>query len=129
MTVRPMRATLLLLALALPAACAGSYQPIVDQSSIADPARYQQDLAECRSYAEQVSPGRSTAAGAGAGALLGGAIGAVTGAFTGDFGTGAGIGASTGAIAGGASGAGHGAARQRDVIDQCLRYRGYAVLG
>src|SRR5690606_39285529 len=47
-------AVLVVVALAL-AACARSYEPIVDMKGV-DQARYQQDLAECRAYAEQVSP-------------------------------------------------------------------------
>ena len=52
-TLRPvLAASIAVLALA---ACAQSYEPIVDMKGV-DQARYQQDLAECRTYAEKVSP-------------------------------------------------------------------------
>ncbi|HNB26061.1 MAG TPA: glycine zipper family protein, partial [Alphaproteobacteria bacterium] len=45
------------------AGCAQSYQPVVDTRGH-DTARYQQDLYECRQYAEQVSPAGNAAAAA-----------------------------------------------------------------
>ena len=116
-----------LLAAALLAGCAQSYQPIVDMNGV-DPARYQQDLAECRHYAEEVSPAGEAVAGGAVGAVLGSALGAVAGAFGGDAGSGAALGAGLGGVSGGASGGLGGAAGQRQVIDNCLAHRGYAVL-
>ncbi|HZS82367.1 MAG TPA: hypothetical protein VFA50_05825 [Stellaceae bacterium] len=107
--------------------CAQSYQPIVDMKGV-DPAQYQQDLAECRQYAEEVSPAGEAAASGAGGALLGGALGAIAGAFGGGAGSGAAVGASIGAAGGSASGGLHGAAAQKQVIANCLRHRGYAVL-
>src|SRR5579864_8891414 len=104
--------------------CAQSYQPIVDMKGV-DPAQYQQDLAECRGYAEQVSPGQQAATSGVAGALLGGALGAIAGAFGGSAGSGAALGASIGGVGGAASGGGGGAEEQKRVIDDCLRHRGY----
>jgi len=109
-------------------ACAGSYEPIVDMKGV-DPARYRSDLAECRAYADEVGTGGETARSGFGGALLGSALGAIAGAFGGSAGSGAALGAGIGGVSGTASGAGHGVQRKEQVIDNCLRYRGYAVLG
>ena len=109
------------------AACAQSYQPIIDTKGL-DQAKYQQDLSECRAYAEQVSPASQATIGAAIGAALGAALGAIAGAFTGDAGTGAALGASVGGVGGGASGAGEGVSDQKQIVNNCLRNRGYAVL-
>ncbi|HEX7007511.1 MAG TPA: glycine zipper family protein [Alphaproteobacteria bacterium] len=113
-------------ALAL-AACARSYEPIVDMKGV-DQARYQQDLAECRAYAEQVSPAGEAAAGGLLGAGVGAALGAIVGAFGGGAGSGAALGAGVGGVGGAASGGLRGASGQKQVIKNCLSRRGYAVL-
>jgi len=111
------------------AACAQSYQPIVDMGGV-DQARYQRDLAACRQYAEQVNPAGEVIAGAVLGAALGAALGAVTGSF--DSGIGSGASAAAGAAYGGtlgvAGGAANGVGGQIEVIRNCLRGRGYNVL-
>jgi hypothetical protein len=111
------------------AGCAQTYQPIVDTRG-QDSARYQQDLYECRQYAEQVSPAGQAAVGGVGGAAAGAALGAITGALVG--GVSAGEGAAVGAATGGAVGVGTGAYKgvneQQQVIDNCLRGRGYSVL-
>jgi hypothetical protein len=109
------------------AGCAGSYEPIIDAKGINE-AQYQQDLSECRAYADQVSPGKEAAVSGATGAILGSALGAIAGAFGGSAGTGAAIGASIGGASGAAGGAGGGAEAQQQVIANCLRHRGYAVL-
>ncbi len=113
----------------LVAACAQTYQPIVDTKGV-DNAKYQQDLAECRAYAEQVNPVGEAVAGALLGAALGAALGAVTGSFDPGFsaGGGAAAGAAIGGTAGTAAGAAGGVEGQIAVIDNCLRGRGYTVL-
>jgi len=91
--------SILLVALAL-AGCAGRNAggPIVDMKGV-DPAQYRIDRMECQDYAEQVAVGGRAAGGAAAGAVVGGARG------TGD------------------------AVRERQqVVRNCLRNRGYAVL-
>jgi outer membrane lipoprotein SlyB len=119
----------LAVALATLAGCAQTYQPVVDTKGH-DSARYQQDLFECRQYAEQVSPAGQAAVGGLGGAAGGAALGAITGALVG--GVSAGEGAALGAATGGAVGVGAGAYRgideQQRVIDNCLRGRGYNVL-
>jgi len=109
------------------AGCAQSYQPVVDTKGV-DSARYQQDLYECRQYAEQTSPAGDAAVGAVAGAAGGAALGAIVGAFTGSAGTGAAIGAATGGTVGVAGGATKGINDQQTIINNCLRGRGYSVL-
>jgi len=119
----------LALATATLAGCAQTYQPVVDTKGH-DSARYQQDLYECRQYAEQVSPAGQAAVGGLGGAAAGAALGAITGALVG--GVSAGQGAAFGAATGGAVGVGTGAYKgvneQQQVIDNCLRGRGYNVL-
>src|SRR5882757_9959584 len=102
-----MRKLVVLMSLMAIAGCAGSYEPIVDTKGV-DEARYQQDLLECRDYAEQVSVGGEAAKGVGIGAVLGGALGAIAGAFGGGAGRGAALGAGIGGVAGGARGTAEG---------------------
>jgi hypothetical protein len=101
---------------------------MIDARTVDDPGRYQADLAECRAYAEQVSPVEEAAGSAVVGAALGAALGAITGAFTGSAGTGAALGGALGGTTGAAGGAFSGAEGQRDVIRNCLSGRGYSVL-
>jgi hypothetical protein len=109
------------------AACAQSYQPVIDPKGV-DYGKYQQDLAECRQLAEQVNPYERGAIGTLLGAAGGAALGAVTGAAVGSPGTGAAIGAGAGGLTGAAVGGGTGVEQQKKIIDNCLRNRGYAVL-
>ncbi len=111
------------------AACAQTHQPIVDLGG-RDTARYQQDLFECRQYAEQVSPVGDAAVGAVGGAAAGAALGATTGLVLGGVGTGeaALFGAAAGGLLGLGGGALHGAAEQQTIIDNCLQGRGYRIL-
>lgn len=109
------------------AACAQTYQPVVDTKNV-DNAKYQQDLAECRRYAEQVNPYERGAMGTLLGAAGGAALGAVTGAVVGSPGTGAAIGAGAGGLTGAAIGGATGVEQQKQIIDNCLKNRGYAVL-
>ena len=103
------------------AGCAG-YRPVVDLKGV-DQSRYEADLAECQQYARQRDPAAQAAAGAVAGALLGVLLGAAAGSR---FDRGAM--ARVGAVSGAAGGASHGAESQIDIVRNCLRGRGYAVL-
>jgi len=107
--------------------CASSYQPVVDLKGV-DSNRYQQDLAECRKYAEKVDVAEDAATDTLIGAGVGAALGAAVGAIAGDPGTGAAIGATAGGIGGGAGGVGSSAQRQKSIINNCLSGRGYRVL-
>ncbi len=109
------------------AGCAQSYQPVVDTKGV-DNAKYQQDLLECRQYAEQVSPAGEAATTGVLGAAGGAALGAIVGAFSGSAGTGAAIGAATGGAVGAGAGGVSGISEQKRIINNCLRGRGYNVL-
>ena len=97
--------------LALLAACTTTDEIIIDKQGV-DMSRYNQDLADCRSYATEVQTGKKVAKG--------GLIGAVTGN--------AGQAAGVGAIGGGAKGASQGEQDEVQVVKRCLRGRGYKVL-
>lgn len=101
--------------------CAGR-GVIVDTKGI-DNAAYQQDLAECEAYAQQVQTGKKAAGGALGGAALGGLLGAIFGNSKT-----AAKGAGAGAVVGGAKGAAGGAQEKQQVVKSCLSQRGYKVL-
>lgn len=106
-------------AFCLVAGCAS--KPIVDRKGV-DPVAYQRDLTECERYAQQVSVGQKAGTGAAAGAAVGAAIGAILG------GVGTGEGAGVGAVQGATTGTVRGVRERRQVVRNCLRNRGYAVL-
>jgi outer membrane lipoprotein SlyB len=117
-----MKRLLLPLVLVLPIACTSTDEIIIDKKGV-DMARYEQDLAECRSYATGVKTGEKGARGAASGAVVGGAIGAIT-----DGGEGAAKGAGVGAVTGGARGLSQGEQTEVRVVKRCLAGRGYRVL-
>ncbi len=96
--------------------------PIIDTRGV-DMRKYNQDLADCEAYAEQVMVARKAAGGAVAGAVVGAAIGAAVG--NSDT---AQAGAGVGAISGASKGTARGLSEQQRVVRNCLRNRGYAVL-
>ncbi|OGT72939.1 MAG: hypothetical protein A3H44_01810 [Gammaproteobacteria bacterium RIFCSPLOWO2_02_FULL_57_10] len=118
-----MKALFIVIPLIVLTACAGAQRrPIVDMQGV-NVAQYNQDLAECQSYAEQVEAGRQVAGGAVAGAVVGAAIGAVVGnSDTAQRAAGA------GAVGGGARGAAGAMQERNQVLSNCLRGRGYRVL-
>ncbi|MEO1190215.1 MAG: hypothetical protein AAFY02_00530 [Pseudomonadota bacterium] len=114
------------------AACASSYEPVVDfRASTASAEAYDQNLRECRALAEQGgSPAEDAAVAGVGGAALGAALGAISGAILGGgAGTGAAAGAAIGGTAGAAGGAVSGVSDQKSIIRNCLSGRGYAVVG
>lgn len=117
------RSTFVITALLL-AGCANTgakYRPIIDSKNV-DLNRYEADLSECQSYAEQKGGAAEKAAiGAGAGAVLGGVLAAVG---NGDKGSASRVGGVMGAV----SGATSGEQSQRSIIKRCLIGRGYKVL-
>jgi outer membrane lipoprotein SlyB len=115
-------------AVLLVAACASTYQPVVDMKGV-DYYGYQRDLSECRGYAEQVNPIEDAGVGTLLGAAGGAALGAATGAALGSPASGAALGAAAGGIGGGSYGGITGADRQKTIINNCLKERGYKVLG
>jgi outer membrane lipoprotein SlyB len=105
--------------LALTTACTSTDEIIIDKQGV-DMSRYNQDLAECRSYGTEVQTEKKAVKGAASGAVVGGLIGAITG----DAGKAAGV----GAVGGGAKGASQGEQEEVQVVKRCLRGRGYKVL-
>ena len=103
-------------ALTLCTACAHR-QPIIDTKGV-NMAQYQQDLYECEGYAEQVRVGQRAAGGAVAGAV---------GAAVSDSDA-AKRAAGAGAVVGTTKGTGRAVREQQQVVRNCLRNRGYAVL-
>lgn len=105
-------------------ALAQTYQPYQQVSG-----NYNQDLAECQSYANQVSPAQDAAVGALGGAATGAALGAISGALFKGFsaGEGAAVGAAAGGVLGLAGGAYTGTQNQKQVLNNCMRGRGYST--
>jgi outer membrane lipoprotein SlyB len=113
--------TVLSAGIILLAGCSANSQPIIDTKGV-NMTVYEEDLAECKTYSEQVNVGEGMGKSAGVGAATGGAVGAI--AKDGNIGRGAGIGAVLGASRGGVKAAGD----KERVVKQCLRGRGYKVL-
>jgi outer membrane lipoprotein SlyB len=103
------------------AGCAND--PIVDKRGVSE-AKYQKDLAECRSYAAQANTAGEVVEGAAIGAAVGAAVGAVVGNSDS-----AKRGAGAGAVTGGAQGGLRAEERKDRVLQRCLKGRGYRVLG
>ncbi len=112
---------LILISLCMAAGCTTTSEIIIDQKGVSM-SRYEENLAECESYAEQVAVAQKAAKGAASGAAVGGAIGAVSG------GRDAGEGAAIGAITGITKGLSEGERDKLRVVKNCLRGRGYRVL-
>jgi outer membrane lipoprotein SlyB len=110
-------ATLLLIA-----GCTTTDEIIIDRKGV-NMSAYEQDLAECRSYAAEVKTAEKTTKGAASGAVVGGLVGAITGGSDG-----AARGAGVGAVGGGARGASEGERSEVQVVKRCLSGRGYRVL-
>ena len=115
------RLPLLLLLLPL-VSCTTTDEIIIDEKGV-NMVAYEQDLGECRGYAEQVKTGEKAAKGAVSGAVVGGLIGAAVGNSR-DAERAAGA----GAVTGGAKGVAQGEREEIQVVKQCLRGRGYRVL-
>jgi hypothetical protein len=97
-----------------------SYRPIVDTKGV-DRVAYENDLKECRAYAEQVDPGANAAAGAVGGAVFGVLVSALLGGSRN-------YGAAMGATSGASAGAGASARSQIAIVRNCMAGRGYKVL-
>jgi outer membrane lipoprotein SlyB len=103
------------------AGCSSSSGPIIDTKGV-NMGRYQGDLEDCKTYAEQVRIEEGVVKGAAAGAAVGGATGAVLDRSS------ASEGAAVGAITGAARSAQLGDKEKDRVVKNCLRGRGYKVL-
>lgn len=107
-------------------ACSAMKDPsgaIVDLQGV-NRQQYEIDLADCQSYADEVSIGKHVTAGAAGGAAVGTVAGAVSGANKTGIGQAAGVGAVYGGTMAGVSAVGE----HRQVLRECLRGRGYRVL-
>ncbi len=121
----PSRLLLVVLVLVMAGGCAGRAGrggPIVDMRGV-DPVQYRLDHNECLEYADQVAVGARAAGGAAAGAVVGGLVGAAVGNSDTAKRT-----AGAGAVVGGARGTGDAVRERQEVVRNCLRNRGYAVL-
>ncbi len=122
--------SLLLLLLAGCTAQQRNYAPVVDLAgSDKTQAQYDTDLSQCQSLAAERNPARSTAISTGVGALAGTAAGAVIGTIAGKPAHGVWEGAALGGLAGVGYGAFTGFNDQEDMVKNCLRGRGYIVVG
>jgi outer membrane lipoprotein SlyB len=98
-------------------------EPIVDRRGV-DEQEYQDDLAECRSYAYQVDTAGETAKAGAIGIAVGASVGAILGDSH-DAERGAGV----GALAGGTKGFRRAEQRKEKVLYRCMKSRGYRVFG
>ncbi len=115
-----MRYTQLFLAALWLGGCSSHPDPIVDTTGV-NQTVYEEDLAECKGFSEQVHIEYGMARGAAAGAATGAAVGVIRG---GDIAEDAGVGAVLGSSKSGVQGA----REKEQVVKRCLRYRGYRVL-
>ena len=97
-----------------------NYTPILDG---APNAAFRSDLAACQTLAKTQKQFDEDTVGA---AVLGAGAGALLGEFDGDDPLG---GALVGALAGGAAGAVEASERREEIVKECLRGRGHAVVG
>jgi outer membrane lipoprotein SlyB len=102
-------------------ACSAHPDPIIDTKGV-NMTVYEEDLAECKGYSEQIDPGTGMAKGAAAGGATGAAVGAISSGR--DIGESAGIGAVLGVSKSGVKAAND----KEELVKRCLRYRGYRVL-
>ncbi|MDR2212309.1 MAG: hypothetical protein LBE21_01620 [Pseudomonadales bacterium] len=96
--------------------------PIVDLAGV-NAQVYNRDLADCRTYADQVQTGRRTVASAATGAV----VGSLLGAAVGNSDSAQAIGGA-GGVMGGVSGASAAMSERQQVLRNCLIGRGYRVL-
>ncbi len=116
---KPMLAMGVLVALT---ACTTTDEIIIDTKGV-NMTSYEDDLNECRSYAEGVQTQQKATRSAASGAVIGGAVGAIFGGADG-----AARGAGAGAVTGGAKGVNQGERDKVQVVKRCLSGRGYRVL-
>ncbi|MDB5393206.1 MAG: hypothetical protein JWM91_712 [Rhodospirillales bacterium] len=110
-------------------ACAGAdYQPVVDMRGHSE-AAYDRDIGVCQQMARTARNNTNIAEDAGLGALGGAAVGAVGGAIGGAPGLGASVGALAGLVGTGGYEEGTTENREERIAKNCMRNRGYTVLG
>jgi outer membrane lipoprotein SlyB len=101
--------------------CSSQPEPIIDTKGV-NMTVYEQDLADCQAYAEQVPVEDGMARGAAVGGATGAAVGSIRGRG------GVGEDAAVGAVLGASKSGVQGAKEKEQVVKRCLRYRGYRVL-
>jgi outer membrane lipoprotein SlyB len=101
------------------AGCAAHPGPIVDMKGV-NVAQYEEDLAQCESYGDEVKIEQGVAKGAATGAVIGGVVGAIGGN--------AGRSAGYGAAAGGTKSGVRNQREKEQVVKRCMGGRGYRVL-
>lgn len=107
-----------------------AYEPVVDvAASGRTQHEYRADLAECQALAAQQDSVRGAAVSTGVGAAAGAATGVLLGTMGGRPAHGLWQGAALGGLGGLGYGAWQGWAGQNRLVDNCLRGRGYSVLG
>lgn len=106
-----------------------NYRPIIDDTYI-NPQQYERDLAECQSFADKVSPGKTLIVTSIIGAGIGAAVGLAAGVALNvqDKGSLVAFGASIGGIKGAVDGGVYSGLTQKQIICRCLSARGYNVL-
>jgi outer membrane lipoprotein SlyB len=109
----------LFIGVALAAGCAAHPDPIVDMKGV-NVAQYEEDLAQCKSYGDEVKVEQGILKGAATGAVVGGVVGAIDG----NTGRGAGY----GSVAGGTKSGVRNQREKEQVVKRCMRGRGYQVL-
>jgi uncharacterized protein YcfJ len=112
-------------------ACADAgadYRPVVDLRGHTETA-YDRDLAACQQTARSVRNDTKELEGAGIGAAAGGAGGAVLGAIGGNPLLGAGVGAVAGLVGTGGYEEATTEKREEKIVRNCMRDRGYSILG
>lgn len=120
----------LLLAVAGCTAQQRDYSPVVDlEGSHKTQAEYNTDLAQCQAIASERNPAAGTAVSTGVGAVAGAAAGTLLGVIGGKPAHGLWQGAALGGLGGLGYGAFTGYTDQQDMVKNCLRGRGYIVVG
>ena len=118
-----------IIAIALFLTACSHYRPIIDDTYI-NPQQYERDLAECQSFADKVSPGKTLIVTSIIGAGIGAAVGLAAGVALNvqDKGSLVAFGASIGGIKGAVDGGVYSGLTQKQIICRCLSARGYNVL-
>jgi len=115
-------------ALGVGACASADYRPVVDMRGHTE-AAYDRDVAECQQTARTARNNTNEAENAGIGAAAGGAGGAVLGAIGGSPLLGAGVGALAGLVGTGGYEEATTEKREEHIVKNCMRARGYSILG
>lgn len=123
-----MTAAMLVIAISVGGCAGADYRPAVDMRGHSQ-AAYDRDIAQCRRVALGTRNKTTEAENAGIGTAAGGAGGALLGAIGGNPLLGAGVGALAGLVGVGGYEEATTEKREERIIRNCMRARGYSVLG